>query len=141
MKIRGKINLLVSVMGAVALLIGATALSAMREYNRNLTAYEHAAARAYAGERLNRFVTAVVMESRGIYAAKDIKDTPNFAKGLMAGLDEIDKVIAGWAPLVPEGEKETFAKLVARSAEFRTFRTETARLGSRPRGCQPAGQQ
>ncbi|MFL5019272.1 MAG: chemotaxis protein, partial [Rhizobium sp.] len=84
MKIRGKINLLVCVMGAVALLIGATALSAMHEYSRNLTAYEQAAARAYAGERLNRFVTAVVMEARGIYAAKTIKDTPNFAKGLMA---------------------------------------------------------
>ncbi|MBB3521733.1 methyl-accepting chemotaxis protein [Rhizobium redzepovicii] len=130
MKIRGKINLLVCVMGAVALLIGATALSAMHEYNRNLTAYEQAAARAYAGERLNRFVTAVVMEARGIYAAKSIKDTPNFAKGLLAGLDEIDKVIAGWAPLVPEDEKGDFAKLVARAAEFRTFRMETARLGT-----------
>ncbi|PDT01178.1 chemotaxis protein [Rhizobium chutanense] len=130
MKIRAKINLLVSVMGAVALLIGATALSAMHEYSRNLTAYEEAAARAYAGERLNRFVTAVVMESRGIYAAKTIKDTPNFAKGLMADLDEIDKVIAGWTPLVAASEKETFAKLVARAAEFRTFRTETARLGT-----------
>ncbi|MBP2442575.1 methyl-accepting chemotaxis protein [Rhizobium leguminosarum] len=130
MKIRGKINLLVCVMGAVALLIGATALSAMHEYNRNLTAYEEAAARAYAGERLNRFVTAVVMEARGIYAAKTIKDTPNFAKGIMADLEEIDKVIAGWAPLVTETEKDDFAKLVARAAEFRTFRMETARLGT-----------
>ncbi|MGO8658695.1 chemotaxis protein, partial [Rhizobium ruizarguesonis] len=78
---------------------------AMHEYSRNLTAYEQAAARAYAGERLNRFVTAVVMEARGIYAAKTIKDTPNFAKGLMADLDEIDKVISGWAPLVPESQK------------------------------------
>ena len=130
MKIRGKINLLVSVMGAVALLIGATALSAMHEYNLNLTAYEHAAARAYAGERLNRFVTAVVMESRGIYAAKAITDTPTFAKGLMADLDEIDKVISGWAPLVPESQKDSFSKLTARAAEFRTFRAETARLGT-----------
>ncbi|MGZ2383074.1 HAMP domain-containing protein [Rhizobium leguminosarum] len=140
MKIRGKINLLVCVMGAVALLIGATALSAMHEYSRNLTAYEHAAARAYAGERLNRFVTAVVMEARGIYAAKTIKDTPNFAKGLMADLDEIDKVISGWAPLVPESQKADFAKLVARAAEFRTFRTETVRLGTEV-GPEAAGQQ
>lgn len=130
MKIRGKINLLVSVMGGVALLIGATALSAMREYNENLTAYEHAAARAYAGERLNRFVTAVVMESRGIYAAKSLEQTPAFGKGLMAGLDEIDKVIAGWAPLVPDSQKASFTKLVDRAKEFRTFRTETARLGT-----------
>ena len=130
MKIRGKINLLVSVMGGVALLIGATALSAMREYNENLTAYEHAAARAYAGERLNRFVTAVVMESRGIYAAKSLEQTPAFGKGLMADLDEIDKVIAGWAPLVPDSQKASFTKLVDRAKEFRTFRTETARLGT-----------
>jgi len=130
LKIRGKINLLVSVMGGVALLIGATALSAMREYNENLTAYEHAAARAYAGERLNRFVTAVVMESRGIYAAKSLEQTPAFGKGLMAGLDEIDKVIAGWAPLVPDSQKASFTKLVDRAKEFRTFRTETARLGT-----------
>ncbi|MBB3656061.1 methyl-accepting chemotaxis protein [Rhizobium sp. BK650] len=130
MKIRGKINLLVSVMGGVALLIGATALSAMREYNEKLTAYEHAAARAYAGERLNRFVTAVVMEARGIYAAKSLEQTPGFAKGLMADLDEIDKVVAGWAPLVPDSQKDSFAKLVDRAKEFRTFRTETARLGT-----------
>jgi methyl-accepting chemotaxis protein len=130
LKIRGKINLLVSVMGGVALLIGATALSAMREYSQNLTAYEHAAARAYSGERLNRFVTATVMESRGIYAAKTIKDTTGFAKGLMADLAEIDKVIAGWAPLVPDSEKDAFGKLVDRAKEFRTFRTETARLGT-----------
>ncbi|MGR9169791.1 methyl-accepting chemotaxis protein [Rhizobium sp. KDH_Rht_773_N] len=140
MKIRGKINLLVSVMGGVALLIGATALSAMREYNENLTAYEHAAARAYAGERLNRFVTAVVMESRGIYAAKTIEDTPAFAKGLMADLDEIDKVIAGWAPLVPDSQKASFVKLVDRAKEFRTFRTETARLGTQV-GPQAANEQ
>ncbi|WP_454848015.1 methyl-accepting chemotaxis protein [Rhizobium binxianense] len=130
MKIRGKINLLVSLMGGVALLIGATAISAMREYSATLTAYERAAARAYAGERLNRFVTAVVMESRGIYASKTIKETPAFAKGLMADLDEIDNVIAGWAPLVPESQKASFAKLVDRAREFRTFRTETARLGT-----------
>ncbi|TCU38492.1 methyl-accepting chemotaxis protein [Rhizobium azibense] len=130
MKIRGKINLLVSVMAAVALVIGATALVAMNEYNNKFSAYKSASQRAYAGERLNRFVTATVMEARGIYAAKEIKDTGNFAKGLMANLDEIDKVIAGWAPLVPESQKESFGKLVERAREFRTFRTETVRLGT-----------
>ena len=130
MKIRGKINLLVSVMAGVALVIGATALFAMNEYNNKLTAYESASSRAYAGERLNRFVTAVVMEARGIYAAKDVKDVAPFAKGIATDLDEIDKVIASWAPLVPDSQKDTFSKLVDRSKEFRTFRTETARLGT-----------
>lgn len=130
MQIRGKINLLVTIMGAVALLIGATALFAMHEYNNKLAAYEDAAERAYAGERLNRFVTAVVMESRGIYASKSTEAAKPFAKGLMSSLDEIDRVITGWKPLVPEAEKPVFEKLIARAAEFRTFRTETARLGT-----------
>jgi methyl-accepting chemotaxis protein len=120
LKIRGKINLLVSVMAGVALVIGATALFAMNEYNNKLTAYESASSRAYAGERLNRFVTAVVMEARGIYAAKDVKDVAPFAKGIATDLDEIDKVIASWAPLVPDSQKDTFSKLVDRSKEFRT---------------------
>ena len=70
LKIRGKINLLVAVMAGAALLIGATALYAVDQYDRQLQAYELAASRAYMGERLNRYVTAVVMESRGIYAVQ-----------------------------------------------------------------------
>ncbi|WP_210258100.1 methyl-accepting chemotaxis protein [Rhizobium sp. 57MFTsu3.2] len=130
MKIRGKINLLVSAMCGVALLIGATALWAVHQYDTNLSAYEDASDRAYAGERLNRFVTATVMEARGIYSAPTTKEAATFAKGLLANLDQIDNVIASWTPLVPESQKGAFAKLVERAKEFRTFRTETARLGT-----------
>ncbi|MBB3612296.1 methyl-accepting chemotaxis protein [Rhizobium sp. BK602] len=129
MKIRGKINLLVSVMAGAALLIGVTALYAVDQYGQQLRTYEQAASRAYMGERLNRFVTAVVMESRGIYASDSSKDAKGFADGLMKGLDEIDRVVAAWSPLVPEAQKAEFAKLRDRAQEFRTFRTETARLG------------
>jgi len=129
LKIRGKINLLVSVMAGAALLIGATALYAVNQYDRQLQAYELAASRAYMGERLNRYVTAVVMESRGIYASNSAKDAKSFADGLMSDLDEIDKVLAAWSPSVPEALKAEFAKLQDRAREFRTFRTETARLG------------
>ncbi|MDE1995862.1 MAG: methyl-accepting chemotaxis protein, partial [Rhizobiaceae bacterium] len=129
MKIRGKINLLVFVMSSAALLIGATALYAVREYDRQLQSYEVAAGRAYMGEHLNRLVTAVVMESRGIYSAASAKDAKSFADGLMSDLDEIDKVLAAWAPSVPAAQMAEFSKLQARAQEFRTFRTETARLG------------
>jgi methyl-accepting chemotaxis protein len=130
LKIRGKINLLVSAMCGVALLIGATALWAVHQYDQNLSAYEDAAERAYAGERLNRFVTATVMEARGIYGAPSTKEAGAFAKGLLTDLDQIDKVIASWAPLVPAEQKDAFNKLTARAKEFRAFRAETARLGT-----------
>ncbi len=117
-------------MCGVALVIGATALWAVQRYNVNLTAYEDAADRAYSGERLNRFVTATVMEARGIYGAPTTKDAAGFAKGLLANLDQIDATIASWTPLVPASQMESFNKLKARAAEFRTFRAETARLGT-----------
>lgn len=129
MKIRGKINLLVLVMAGAAFLIGATALYALHQYDQKLQSYEQTASRAYSGERLNRYVTAVVMEARGIYAAPSAKDSKSFADGLMGDLDEIDKVLAAWAPLVPDSQQAEFSKLQARSQEFRAFRTETARLG------------
>ncbi|MFS2151575.1 methyl-accepting chemotaxis protein [Rhizobium sp. Rhizsp42] len=130
MKIRGKINILVCAMSCVALVIGATALWAVQRYNNNLSAYEDAASRAYSGERLNRYVTATVMEARGIYGAASTKDAASFAKGLLAALDQIDATITSWTPLVPDNQMDAFNKLKARSAEFRTFRAETARLGT-----------
>ncbi len=117
-------------MCGVALVIGATALWAVQRYNDNLSAYEDAAGRAYSGERLNRFVTATVMEARGIYGAASTKDAAGFAKGLLANLDQIDSTIASWTPLVPASQMDAFSKLKARAAEFRTFRSETARLGT-----------
>ena len=66
-------------MSCVALVIGATALWAVQRYNENLSAYEDAANRAYSGERLNRYVTATVMEARGIYGAATTKDAASFA--------------------------------------------------------------
>jgi len=103
-----------------------------------INAYRHATLTeeykaAYAGamnvERVNALIYAVVMESRGIYAAASAKDAKSFADGLMGDLDEIDKVLAAWAPMVPDAQKAEFSKLQAGSQEFRVFRTETARLG------------
>ncbi|UVC06906.1 HAMP domain-containing protein [Rhizobium sp. TH2] len=130
MKISGKIYSLVGIMCLSALFIGATALYAVSEYSARLTEYKLAADRAYLGERLNRYVTAVVMESRGIYGAKDVEGAKKFAGGLVENLGEMDKVLAAWTPLVAADQKATFDNLLARSAEFKTFRTETARLGT-----------
>ncbi len=128
MRIRGKINLLVAVMAGAALLIGATALFAVNDYDSQLQKYERASTRAYLGERLNRYVTAVVMEARGIYSAPDVKSAKGFSDGLTADLVEIDKIIAKWAPLIPERQKADFAKLLDKSKEFNAFRSETVRL-------------
>jgi methyl-accepting chemotaxis protein len=129
-KIRGKIYLIVGVMGLISVLVGGIAVHVVSEYSAKLERYQNASDRAFLGEHLNRQVTAVVMEARGIYASKDSESAKKFADGISKELDGIDKTLNDWRPLVPESQKAAFDAVVARAAEFRTFRSETARLGT-----------
>ena len=130
MKIRGKIYLIVGVMSLISMLIGGIALHVVSEYNKTLRQYENAADRAFLGEHLNRQVTAVVMEARGIYASRDAEGAAKFGEGIAKELDGIDETLATWRPLVPAAQMAAFDAVVARAAEFRTFRMETVRLGT-----------
>lgn len=129
MKIGGKIYAIVGLMGLVAVIIGGMSGYTITQYNQRMAALDNAAERAHLGERLNRYVTAVVMESRGIYASKTTEEATPFAEGIMRFLDRIDDLLAEWRPLVDAEGLADFDAVVVRAAEFRAFRTETARLG------------
>mgnify|MGYP002620896869 CR=1 FL=1 len=129
MKISSKIYAIVGLMGLVAVTIGGMAGYTIVEYNAKLERLNVAADRVHLGERLNRVVTGVVMESRGIYASTSTAEAAPFADGLMRRLDQIDAILAEWRPLVGASDLAVFDAVVARAAEFRVFRTETARLG------------
>ncbi|TRB00379.1 MULTISPECIES: methyl-accepting chemotaxis protein [Rhizobium/Agrobacterium group] len=128
MRIRGRINLLVGLMSLVACTIGGLSIYAVSEFRVRTVAYEKAAERAYKGEALNRLVTAVVMEARGVYAAPDITKAAPFADGIVKNLDAMEKLIGTWTPLVPAEQKAAFDNLASRFKEFKAFRLETARL-------------
>jgi methyl-accepting chemotaxis protein len=129
MRIGGKINLLVGLMGIVALIVGGLSLFAISEYGRRMDAFNSAADRAYKGENLNRLITSVVMESRGIYASKTAADTVKFGEGLVKNLGQIDMLLADWQTKLPAHEKSAFVSLLKRAEEFKAFRSETVRLG------------
>ncbi|MAY61726.1 MAG: chemotaxis protein [Rhizobiales bacterium] len=130
MKIRGKILSVVGVMGAVALLIGVIAVGVVLGYSQQMQKYENASERAYLGEHLNRLVTAVVMDARGVYMSESSEKAERFANNIMASLDQIDETVAKWTPLVPASQQQAFAELVEGAKGFRQFRSETARLGT-----------
>lgn len=129
MKIRGKINLIVGIMSLLAIAITGMSLLIVSEYNGKLRQFQHASERTFKGERLNRLVTAVVMESRGIYASPTIEKAAPFAEGIIKNLEKIDGLLADWRPLVPAEKLSAFDAVVRRAEEFKAFRTETARLG------------
>ncbi len=129
MKIRSKINLLVGFLSLVACTIGGLSIYAINTYQAQTMALDAVADRARYGETLNRLVTAVVMESRGVYAAKDTAAAAKFADGIVTNLDAMAALVKEWKPLVPAYQAAAFDNIEKRFAEFRAFRTETARLG------------
>jgi len=129
MRIRGKVLSIVGIMGVVAALITGIGLYVVAEYDHQISRLDNSSKRALYGETMNRLVTAVVMESRGIYAAADTKKAAQFAEGILARLDDIDRVIGEWRPLVEAENLAPFDAMAAKAVEFRAFRAETARLG------------
>ncbi len=129
MKIQGKLYSIVAVLGVIAIGVALLGIRLMQGYNEQVDAFQLASQRAYDGEHLNRLITAVVMDSRGIYAAKDAEKAKPFADGIVKNLKAIDDLLVEWSSRVPDDRKAAFEAVVAKAKEFKTFRTETARLG------------
>ncbi|MET4688961.1 methyl-accepting chemotaxis protein [Sinorhizobium fredii] len=129
MRIRGKIYLIVGIMSLLAVAITGMSLLIVSGYNDELGQFQNASERSFKGERLNRLVTAVVMESRGVYAAPTIEKATPFAEGIIKNLGKIDALLEEWRPLVPADRLPAFDAVAERAEEFKAFRTETARLG------------
>src|SRR5918997_2844395 len=108
MRIKGKALALIAGLTLVSTAIAGLGADAMRTYNGNVEQLRLASTRASYGERLNRLVTVVVMESRGIYASRTTHEAGNFAKGLLSSLVEIDKLLAAWEPIVAFEEAGLF---------------------------------
>jgi methyl-accepting chemotaxis protein len=130
MKIKARILSLVAIMSVVAVLLGGVGIFVVEKYNDRLSEFQNVSERAYLGEKLNRLVTAVVMEARGIYAASDTEKAKQFAEGLTKRLADIDGVLKHWQPLVSDDQRANFDAMAARAKEFHDFRAETARLGT-----------
>lgn len=130
MTLKSRIYLIVALMSLMICAVGGVAMYFTSAFSERVQRMENASARAFAGEHLNRLVTAVVMDARGIYASTSTEQAKPFADGIMASLDKIDAHLDEWRNLIPADERADFDKVVARTAEFRTFRAETARLGT-----------
>ena len=130
MKIKVRILSLVAIMSVVAFMLGGVGIFVVEKYNDRLSEFQNVSERAYLGEKLNRLVTAVVMEARGIYAASDTEKAKQFADGLTKRLADIDGVMTEWRPLVSPEQTQVFEAMAARAKEFHEFRAETARLGT-----------
>jgi methyl-accepting chemotaxis protein len=100
-----------SVMGLLALtsvVVAWSGLYTSRIYSVKVASMQRASARAIAGEKVNGLINAIVMDSRGIYMAKDRPEVEKFAKPLLENLRRIDARLAEWSELVPAAGRPLF---------------------------------
>jgi CHASE3 domain sensor protein len=101
--IRARLLALMGGFAAMALIITALGLSTINDYNRMMREYDHAYQNAWRGERLNRLMSNVVMETRGLYIARDDAELKRFVASLHSNLDNIETLLAEWkTDLTPE---------------------------------------
>jgi len=130
MRIKTKLFALASALSLLAAIIAGVGVYTVQTYDAAIDGVKASALRALYAERLNRLVTHVVMESRGIYASETTQEARKFGEGSLAALQDIDALLIQWRPVLPAEDTAFFEELTKDAAEFKAFRTETVRLGN-----------
>ncbi|WP_026379079.1 methyl-accepting chemotaxis protein [Afifella pfennigii] len=131
MKISAKIHSIVALVGLAGLVAGGIGVYALQKTNELEAAYERQAEMAIRMEKVNGLISKVVMDTRGVYMAGHTANAERFAAGMMESLDSLDATAAEVRLFLEDAaQSQAYEGLLAKLAEFRQFRTETARLGT-----------
>ena len=130
MKISGKIFLIVGVLVASTVAVGVTSYQSLQRTTDDAFLLDQTAQRAFLVERIDKYITAVVMESRGTYMSANTEKAQPFADGILKNLGRIDETVERLRVLTPPTEAELFEQMVSDLTGFRQFRQETARLAT-----------
>ena len=129
MTIKFRILALVACFALMASAITGLGLITIGDYNTMLLSADRAHDNAYRGEHLNRLVTGVVMDSRGVYMAADTTEAKKYADGVDKQLDDTQKLLSDWKADLKAGELPEFSDVETQARQFVTLRRELARLG------------
>ncbi len=118
-----KIYLVVILLALVAASISYVGIDAMRTYNRRVHQMQHYTHATVVGEEVNGLILSVVMDSRGVYMARDHAEAEKYAPLILKNLATMKQKMAEWTDYA---EKEDTDKMdrakVAASARVRTTR-------------------
>ena len=120
------------VMGLLALtaaLVGWSGLYSARIYSEKVAEMQAASERAILGEQVNGLINAVVMDSRGIYAAKNDKEVEKFSLPLLENLKRIDLRMTAWSDRVSGENRTAFDQCAKAVQTFISLRMEIVNAG------------
>jgi len=128
MKIKAKIFAIVAVLGLSTIAVAGASLYALNHSVGLAEKLDDTAHRAFLAERIDRLVTATVMESRGTYMAQSAAVAKPFADGILKYLGNLTETFAELQSETPPDEAAVVDGIGKRLADFDRFRRETARL-------------
>ncbi|MDR7037029.1 MULTISPECIES: methyl-accepting chemotaxis protein [Methylobacterium] len=129
MQIKTKILGFVGACTLVTLTGAAVSITTLHTFNDAITDVKRTSVHALNGANLNRLVTEVVVESRGIYASADTAEARKYADGLMKSLAALNALLKEWTPLVSDADRPVFEQVLKDAAAFTALRSELAKRG------------
>lgn len=115
-------------LGLVAALMVGAAMLTMDGLRLRAERLQLSALQAVYAERINRLVSMVVMDSRGIYASRDAAELKYFADGILRHLDSIDETMRSWLSLAEPDRRPQVDKLAAALKDFSILRRQLVAL-------------
>ena len=123
-----KIYSVVILLSVFTAAIGAVAITSFQQYNAMVREIDRASKRAWLTERVNSMIYAVVMDSRGVYMSRDLKESEKYSPLIIQNLRVIANLMKEWTSLIRPEDKEVMDRANARVDEFIRFRTELVRI-------------
>lgn len=123
-----KIYLIVVLLAVVAASISVVGIDAMQTYNRRVHQIQHYTHSTVVGEEVNGLILAVVMDSRGVYMARDHAEAEKFAPLILKNLAVMKQKMQEWTDFTEKEDMDKMDRANARADEFIKFRTELVRL-------------
>ncbi|MGV6873713.1 methyl-accepting chemotaxis protein [Pseudochelatococcus sp. B33] len=124
MRVRGKILSIITITILFLIFISLSSIYISQSQTQKTQDIENILRRVTYGERFNRLISVVVMESRGIYMSRTPAEVQSFSQNIRDTLAEIDGLLAQWREIVPENRRPDFDRFAERATAFKTFRLE-----------------
>jgi len=131
--IRARILVLVGCFSIIALVVTALGLQTIADDNRTLRTYDHAYDNALRAERFNHIVSNVVMETRGLYIARDDEELRSFIRGLNSNLDALQLALVQWEANLTPAESDRLGSIQQDAQAFIAVRRQVAEYAANGR--------
>jgi methyl-accepting chemotaxis protein len=128
LSLAGNIYFVLSLLLLLAAIIAVVSITTIWTYEQKVQEIQLASQRGMLGKDANGLVLRVVMDSRGIYMARDRIESEKYAEPIISNLKQFAATMTKWQALIPDERRSEIEAGMKSSKEFIDFRAELVRL-------------